>query len=166
MKAVHCFGITDEVYTRKRAKKHIGHVFFYEIDNRKKLHHVETDVIKELCKKYNCEIFILKTKAGFHFISFKIFKCSEHMRLFADFMDLLPSDYRHDLKNKILRLSKKGSNHEPKFYLKLGYLSSGHISMAHVKAYQYLIGNPNKYIVRPQKTYAKLCIYKSYKVRK
>jgi hypothetical protein len=165
---VNVLGITDKVFDSPTSFKEIGHVFFFEID-KKSLNKQDKFFLQMMTSKYATTIYVLKTKGGFHFISFRLFRCPDHMRMFADFLQEFPyTDYNHNFSNKILRIGEKGNSKPPKLYTMYRYGFLEKISQFHLQTYIKAGILKNKHI-QPEMAhakpslYGKICIYKTKK---
>lgn len=133
VKSVMCLGLTDKVYLKRKDKKPLGHVFFFDVD--KLLEMKDRSFLFYASMKHKAQFFVLKTSAGFHVVSFKVFRPYEYLRLWSDFMENYPdTDYRYDVSNKILRLSEKGKSPKPEFVMCMG-TNESNVSSGHVSAY-------------------------------
>ena len=165
--STYCLGISDVVYDIHGNM--IGRVGFHDYDGyldifdlREKVNQLSTD-----CKT---SIYCLKTGYGYHLISFEILDGTKY-QLWLNFSQLhFESDYLMDREHRVLRLSKKGRAMRPHFmfsYLNLNF--SQQWSLAHVNHY-INYGIIPRMLIRYEdveflETQAKLCVYKTKKLR-
>lgn len=163
MKSAEVIGLTDKVFLKPSDTNEAGHAFFYEIDS--KLPKRTGNFLRIISKLFRTRFHVLKTKAGYHFISFQIFPCDEYLLLWVLFTEELgdKSDYNHNIANKILRLSAKGKSPPPSYFMAFGD-EQGKISSWHADQYIRTEIIPADAIQgKRKKTFGKLTIYKSRK---
>lgn len=162
-------GVSDWVINNKNRK--IGHCGFHEIDNDGEMINIYTlrEITAILSQRLNCSIYVFATAYGYHFVSFEIFDKKQFEKWKDLTSELLPSDYKPNIKHRILRISKKGKRQPPKFLFSINtYYNQYPQSKGHIEIYEKFNLIPKGVIrqVNLIETKPQLCIYKTDKLRK
>jgi len=113
----------------------MGYVFFHEIDELLPLKKIRWE-LEIIFHKFRLPIFVKETGNGYHFLIFNIISSQTREELMDEFFERLPSDYkdaRDDqlLIPRVLRVSRKGGDEQPKLVLVVGTENFDNFSSSH-----------------------------------
>ena len=158
---VYCVGLTNVVYDNKG--KIVGHIGFWDFDGFFPSYDLRARIC-QITQALKTTVFALKTKAGYHFISFEIFDKQKYYEWKKIMHRIFPSDYITKDGNQVLRITSKGpENPVPQYETMYSFQSEKTWSSAHLKIYleRKIIPENVTELLKPKilNTQCQLCYY-------
>ena len=152
-----CMGISDDVIDNNGNS--LGYVGFHDYDGYIPIADLRRTT-EHLATKLNTSIYLLKTRAGYHLVSFQIQNPKQRIAWIRETLLALPSDYEPpESIGRILRLSKKWNTPKPTLLFAIIIHNNQFWSLGHVRTYIR-----NKNIPKEAFQFTKMFIPTNYKL--